>query len=121
MYHKNIKFKSQIIILRDHIFFYSVQDLPETVEKVTTFFGKTYSDKQIAKLVEHLKIENFRKNYIMAKQAFSPSVSTGMKPKEFIRQGKKDNWKEMFTTEIEEKFSKWKADNTKNTDLTFPD
>lgn len=91
--------------------------MPGTIKKVAAFFGKTYNDKQIAKLAQHLKIENFRNNQ-MVNQA---SISSAIKPEAFIRQGKIGGWKEMFTTEIEEKFSKWIADNTKDTDLTFPD
>ncbi|XP_071581502.1 sulfotransferase 4A1-like [Temnothorax nylanderi] len=94
-----------------------IKDLSGIIEKVIAFFGKTYSDKQIAKLVDHLKIENFRKNY-MVNQA---SISSAIKPEAFIRQGKVGGWKEVFTAEIEEKVSKWIAHNTKDTDLTFPD
>ncbi|XP_067213356.1 sulfotransferase 4A1-like [Linepithema humile] len=93
------------------------KDLPGVIEKVATFFGKSYSEEQIAKLVKHLNIDNFRKNP-MVNQA-SPN-NNRMKPEKFIRQGKTGGWKEIFTPEIEEKFNKWIADNLKNTDLTFP-
>ncbi|XP_011883460.1 PREDICTED: sulfotransferase 1C4-like [Vollenhovia emeryi] len=94
-----------------------IKDLPETIKKVSAFLGKTYSDEQVAKLEEHLKIENFRKNDMVNQT----SVDSKMKPEAFVRQGKIGSWKETFTTEIEKKFSKWIADNTKDTDLTFPD
>ncbi|XP_018397878.1 PREDICTED: sulfotransferase 4A1-like [Cyphomyrmex costatus] len=93
-----------------------IKDLPGTIKRVTVFFNKSYSDEQIAKLVEHLKIENFRKNSMVNQ----PSPRSTMEPKEFIRKGKVNNWKELFTPEIEEKFNKWIADNLKDTDLIFP-
>ncbi|XP_011705640.1 PREDICTED: sulfotransferase 4A1-like [Wasmannia auropunctata] len=87
-----------------------IKDLPGNIKKVAEFFGKVYSDEQIVKLAEHLKIENFREN---------PMVNINS-IKGFIRQGKIGNWKELFTAEIEEKFSKWISDNLKDTNLTFP-
>ncbi|XP_011706861.1 PREDICTED: sulfotransferase family cytosolic 1B member 1-like [Wasmannia auropunctata] len=93
-----------------------IKDLPGNIRKITAFFDKSYSDEQIAKLVEHLKIENFRKNP-MVNQLSSPNV---IKPEMFIRQGMTGSWKEMFTPEIEEKFNKWITDNLKDTDLIFP-
>ncbi|XP_011684337.1 PREDICTED: sulfotransferase 1C4-like [Wasmannia auropunctata] len=93
-----------------------IKDLPGTIKKIAAFFGKAYSDEQIAKLAEHLKIENFRKNPMVNQ----PSPSSTMNPEAFIRQGQVNSWKEMFTSEIEEKFNKWVADNLKDTDLTFP-
>ncbi|XP_011706111.1 PREDICTED: sulfotransferase 1C4-like, partial [Wasmannia auropunctata] len=93
-----------------------IKDLQGNVKKIAAFFDKSYNDEQIAKLVEHLKIENFRKNP-MVNQPFSPNV---IQPEMFIRQGMTGRWKEMFTPEIEERFNKWITDNLKDTDLTFP-
>ncbi|XP_036149357.1 sulfotransferase 4A1-like [Monomorium pharaonis] len=92
-----------------------IKDLPRNIKEIAAFFGKTYSDEQINKLVEHLKIENFRKNPMVNNQ--SPDQ---MKPNMFIRQGKTGSWKEIFTPEIEDRFDKWITDNLKDTDLTFP-
>ncbi|EGI66645.1 Sulfotransferase 1A1 [Acromyrmex echinatior] len=94
----------------------STKDLPGNIKKIATFFDKTYSDEQIAKLEEHLKIENFRKNSMVNQ----PSPDTVIPSEVFIRQGTTDGWKKMFTSEIEERFSKWIADNLKDTDLSFP-
>ncbi|KAG5316748.1 ST1C4 Sulfotransferase, partial [Acromyrmex insinuator] len=93
-----------------------IKDLPGNIKKIATFFDKTYSDEQIAKLEEHLKIENFRKNSMVNQ----PSPDTVIPSEVFIRQGTTDGWKKMFTSEIEERFSKWIADNLKDTDLSFP-
>ncbi|XP_072747004.1 sulfotransferase 1B1-like [Anoplolepis gracilipes] len=92
------------------------KNLVENIKKIATFFGKTYNEVQIVKLAEHLNIENFRKN---------PMVNRHMptqrgNPKVFIRQGKTDGWKELFTLELEKRFNKWIVDNLKDTDLIFP-
>jgi len=66
--------------------------------------------------VEHLKIENFRKNPMVTQ----PSFHIVLPPDTLIRQGITNGWKKVFTPEIEEKFSKWITDNLKDTDLAFP-
>ncbi|XP_011705021.1 PREDICTED: sulfotransferase 1C2-like, partial [Wasmannia auropunctata] len=95
-----------------------IKDLSGNVRKIAAFFNKTYSDEQIAKLVEHLKIENFRKNPMVNK----PTLDNRnlVQPEKFIRQGITGGSKKMFTPEIEERFSKWITDNLKDTDLAFP-
>ncbi|XP_011702933.1 PREDICTED: sulfotransferase 1 family member D1-like [Wasmannia auropunctata] len=93
-----------------------IKDLPGNIRKIAAFFDKTYSDEQIAKLVEHLKIENFRKNPMVNQ----PSPDNVMQSEIFIRQGITGRGKEMFTPEIEERFNQWITNNLKDTDLTFP-
>lgn len=36
--------------------------MTSTINKVGKFFNKSYNDQQVAKLADHLSIENFRKN-----------------------------------------------------------
>ncbi|KYN41324.1 Sulfotransferase 4A1 [Trachymyrmex septentrionalis] len=93
-----------------------IKDLPAIIKTIAVFFDKAYSNEQIVKLMEHLKIENFRKNPMVNQ----PSPRSVMEPKQFVRKGKVNAWKETFTPEIEEKFNKWIADNLKDTDLRFP-
>ncbi|KMQ97259.1 sulfotransferase 1c4 [Lasius niger] len=108
-----IKHKPNILFL-----FYEdvTKNLVENIKKVAAFFGKTYNDEQIAKLAEHLNIENFRKNPMVNQ----PAPGQQMKPESFIRQGKTDSGGELFTPELEKKFNEWVLDNLKNTDLVFP-
>ncbi|EZA54169.1 Sulfotransferase 1C4 [Ooceraea biroi] len=93
-----------------------IKDLPGNIRKLAEFFGKTYSDEQIAKLAEHVNIDNFRKNPMINQAA----PGSPLKPEDFIRQGKTGGWAEVFTPELEKRFDKWIADNLKDTDLRFP-
>ncbi|XP_072745736.1 uncharacterized protein [Anoplolepis gracilipes] len=93
------------------------KSLAENIKNIAAFFGKTYNDEQIVKLAEHLNIENFRKNPMVNQ----PAPGQQINPKSFIRQGKADSWKELFTPELEKRFNEWVVDNLKNTDLIFPD
>ncbi|EFN70478.1 Sulfotransferase 1A1, partial [Camponotus floridanus] len=90
------------------------QNLSENIKKVATFCGKTYNNEQIAKLTEHLNIENFRKNSMV-----NEPVPNRIKPELFMRQGKTGSWKEIFTPELEKRFNEWIVDNLKDTDLVF--
>ncbi|XP_071644270.1 sulfotransferase 1C4-like [Temnothorax longispinosus] len=93
-----------------------IKDLSGNIKKIAAFFNKHYSDEQIVKLVNHIRIENFRKNPMVNQ----PTSDIVMPPEMFIRQGTTGGWKEVFTPEIEERFSKWIMDNLKDTNLAFP-
>lgn len=45
-----------------NMYFPNSQNMTLTIDKVGKFFNKSYNDKQVATLVDHLSIENFRKN-----------------------------------------------------------
>lgn len=87
-----------------------------SIRKIAAFYGRSYSDEQIAKLADHLNINKFRKN----KMVNVPSGGENMKTNMFIRQGTVGGWRKHFTPEIEAKFNEWIANNTKDTDLVFP-
>ncbi|KAK2578161.1 hypothetical protein KPH14_001357 [Odynerus spinipes] len=93
-------------------------DMPGTIKRVAEFFGKSYSDEQIAKLADHLQIDNFRKNPMVNSPA--PKKYEALKPSLFIRQGKVGGWKELFTPELNAKFDAWIKENLKDTDFAFP-
>lgn len=93
-----------------------MQDLPENIRKIAAFYGKSYNEEQIAKLVDHVSLKKFREN----KMVNVPSTGANMNQNIFIRRGIVGDWKAHFTPEIEAKFNKWIADNTKDTDLVFP-
>ncbi|XP_014481471.1 PREDICTED: sulfotransferase 1C4-like isoform X3 [Dinoponera quadriceps] len=93
-----------------------IKDLPGCIRKVAAFYGKNYNDEQIAKLVDHLNIKKFRENKMV-----NVAIGDGSKNESlFIRKGIVGDWIENFTPEIEIKFNKWIAENTKDTDLIFP-
>jgi hypothetical protein len=57
-----------------------------TIEKVSSFMGKTYNEEQINKLAEHMKFDNFKNNPTVNHQDF---VVTGALKEQgkFIRKG----------------------------------
>lgn len=43
-------------------FYFLLQDLPETINKVSDFLGKKLTTHQVDQLADYLHIDNFRKN-----------------------------------------------------------
>ncbi|XP_015191806.1 PREDICTED: sulfotransferase 1C4-like [Polistes dominula] len=95
-----------------------ITDLPSVIKKVAKFFEKSYSEEEVLKLVNHLHIDNFRKNPMVNRPSLNPKET--VKPIGFIRKGKVKGWKEFFTDELEAKYDVWIKENMKDTDLTFP-
>ncbi|CAH4037214.1 sulfotransferase 1C4-like [Pieris brassicae] len=95
------------------------KDLKSSVRRVCDFFGKKYSDDQIAKLCDHLTFDNFKNN---------PSVNFDLMKKiglmhtdkEFVRKGKTGGWREYFDEEMTAEADKWIEENLRDTDLRFP-
>ncbi|CAH0553022.1 unnamed protein product [Brassicogethes aeneus] len=94
-----------------------VKDMRSTILKVCKFLGKSYSDAEINKLVEHMKFDNFKKNNSVNKDYsdFFPKSD-----RDFVRQGKVDSYKELFTKELNERANKWIRENYLKTDMRFP-
>lgn len=83
------------------------------------FLGKSYTDKQFEKLVEHLQFSNIQNNK-MVNLTRDNSTKVLFKKDNFIRQGKSEAWHSMFTPELKIKANQWIEDNLRDTDLTFP-
>ncbi len=74
------------------------------------------TDKQISRLVDHLDIENFRKNKSVNKDHL---VDSGDEENKFIRKGTSRSWKRYFDEEMIEQADKWIADGLRGSDLKF--
>ncbi|KAJ2951136.1 hypothetical protein O0L34_g5525 [Tuta absoluta] len=97
------------------------KDLPAAVCKVAKFFNKEFNQEQIAKLCDHLSIENFKKNKSVnsdeLKELNGPLV-TG--EQSFIRKGKVGGWRDYFNEELMQQAETWMEENLRNTDFRFP-
>lgn len=93
-------------------------DFLEAIKKVAKFLGKTYTDEEIDKVADYLKISHFRNNRMVNNSELSACgiVEEG----EFVRKGGIGGWKNMFTEELDERADKWIKQNLRDTDLRFP-
>jgi len=106
----------QVCILKN--IFNILQNFPEVIKKIAKFLGKTYTDEQIDKVIDYLNIKNFRKNAMV--NGSELKACNIILSDNFVRKGGKDDWKNMFTPEIDAKANKWIEENLSDTDLRFP-
>ncbi|CAG9773792.1 unnamed protein product [Ceutorhynchus assimilis] len=95
-------------------------NLRPNVEKIASFLGKSYTNEQLDKLENHLKIENFRNNKSVNFDVME-SLGIILKSEEgFVRKGKNGGWKNYFDQEMDEEANQWIEENLRDTDFRFP-
>ncbi|XP_025837213.1 sulfotransferase 1C4 isoform X2 [Agrilus planipennis] len=92
----------------------------DTILKVAEFLGIDVSEKQLNKLDDHLKIENFRKNDSVNFEVLREIGVLNSKEQGFIRNGKNSKNSTYYTPELEERVNLWIEKNLIKTDLRFP-
>lgn len=91
------------------------KDMTGSLRKLAEFLGKPLADKDLPKLLDHLKFDNVKNN---------ASINALINPQDptvraLVRRGKVGGNPEM-TKEISDKFDAWTAKNLKDSDLKFP-
>ncbi|XP_071446463.1 sulfotransferase 1 family member D1-like isoform X2 [Hetaerina americana] len=110
---------------RDHpnmlFLFYEdmIKDMESVVYKTATFLNKTVSKEEVNKLLDHLRIESFRKNPSMMQAAYHLQGMVREGEPGFIRQGKSGTWRSEFSPELNTKADKWVKEHEELTDLRF--
>ena len=105
------------------IFYEEMQrDLPRTIKNIGEFLGKPVQERDLPGLVDHLSIENFRKNCSvnMCEGQELGILQSSYADGSFIRNGKNGGFTEKFTPELARRADLWIEENLKDTDLRFP-
>ena len=89
------------------------EDITSVINKIAKHLGKTISDDDMAALVKHLAIENFRENASVNKTEEKPS---GDGPS-FIRKGIIGDWKNHFTKEESKEWDIWITEELERTGI----
>jgi len=90
------------------------KDLRSVVLKTAEFLGKTMSDTQLEKLLNHLSFESMKSNPAVNNDEAIGNLNQllGIQKKtHFIRKGKVDSWKEELSAESVKKLDDWIAKN----------
>ncbi|XP_075969855.1 sulfotransferase 1C4-like [Anticarsia gemmatalis] len=95
------------------------KDLPATIRRVAAFVGKELNDEQMARLCDHMSVENFKKNKSVNYEDLR-EFGFFLPNETFIRKGKSDDWRNYFDEELSLDAQRWIDDNLKDTDLRFP-
>ncbi|XP_045782725.1 uncharacterized protein LOC123879176 [Maniola jurtina] len=95
-----------------------IKDLAGTIRRVANFYDKALSVEQINKLVDHLDIDNFKKNKSINMEDMKElgiCTSDGA----FIRKGKSGGWRDHFDAEMTAQADEWIAEHLRDTDFRF--
>nr|XP_034840366.1 uncharacterized protein LOC117996417 [Maniola hyperantus] len=96
-----------------------IKDLAGAIRRVASFYGKALSEEQINRLVDHLDIDNFRKNKSVNMQELK-ELGIFTSDGDFIRKGKSGGWRDHFDAEMTAQADEWIAEHLRDTDLRFP-
>ncbi|XP_052737493.1 luciferin sulfotransferase-like [Bicyclus anynana] len=97
-----------------------IKDLPKTIKLVAKFFSKSITEEEINRLVDHLDIDNFKKNKSVNMKDMQ-KFGLFSKDGDFIRKGKSGGWREYFDEEMTAQADEWIATHLRDTDFRFPD
>ncbi|KAK5640943.1 hypothetical protein RI129_009490 [Pyrocoelia pectoralis] len=94
-------------------------DLQKTIQKVAYFLGKDINNDQLTKIVNHLKIENFRNNKSLNGVDLLELGILNSGEEGFVRKGKTGSSMDISNSEVNEKIDKWIEKNLQITNLSF--
>ncbi|XP_045785349.1 luciferin sulfotransferase-like isoform X2 [Maniola jurtina] len=96
-----------------------VKDLVGAVRRVANFYEKTLSEEQINRLVDHLSVDNFKKNKSLNMEDMK-ELGIYSNDGAFIRKGKSGGWRDHFDAEMTAQADEWIAEHLRDTDFRFP-
>ncbi|XP_071446819.1 uncharacterized protein [Hetaerina americana] len=94
------------------------KDLSAILRRVAAFLNKSINEEQIEKMIDHLKIDNFRIYPSMNVKKTLQGMLDDTKPG-FFRQGKSGTWRNEFSPEVNAKADEWIKSHEEKTDLKF--
>lgn len=92
----------------------------EGINKVSTFLNVKLDEDELDGLVDHLKIENFRKNKSVNYDVLEELGILKKGEQGFVRKGKIEGWREYFKGELNERADKWIQDHIEKIGIRFP-
>ncbi|XP_049875152.1 sulfotransferase 1A3-like isoform X2 [Pectinophora gossypiella] len=95
------------------------KDLGSVARRVADFLGKQYTNEQYARLLDHLKFDNFQKNTAVDLVNLRALGLLEDKGQNFIRKGKAGGWRDNYDEEMIRRTEQWMADNLRDMDLRF--
>ncbi|XP_065218897.1 luciferin sulfotransferase-like [Planococcus citri] len=99
------------------------KDLKSVIHKTANFIGKSISEREMEKLLDHLSFSSMKQN-----PAVNYALSLEMRKKlnliseddgHFMRRGIVGDWKENLNSELREKFQKWEEETMSGIHFTF--
>ena len=97
------------------------KDLPKVIQKCAQFLDVSHqlTEDKISKLCDHLNFDKMQKNPSVNLENIIDGDEVNKSSLKFIRKGQVGDWKNYMSDEMSEKFDKWIASNTIDSDLIF--
>lgn len=97
-----------------------LQDMPEAIQKIAKFLDKCLNAEQVARLADHLHIDNFRNNDSVNLSEFEGFMFPN--EPQFVRKGKSSlsEWPEEYTPELIKRLEALMEQKLKNISIKFP-
>ncbi len=97
------------------------QDLHQSVIEVAEYLGKSLTEKQAERLVDHLDFSSMKKNVSvnLEQELRHLQVVPNSEDVNFIRKGLSGQWKEAMSPELIEKFNAWSQKHLCDTDFPY--
>ncbi|XP_055547705.1 luciferin sulfotransferase-like [Wyeomyia smithii] len=93
-------------------------NLPDTVEKVCCFFGRSYDLDELNLLYEHLSFDSMKNNLACNYEDKTESDwQSKDRDERFIRRGQVDSWKEELTPSEAQEIDEWTRESVRDPEL----
>ncbi|XP_073948729.1 uncharacterized protein [Choristoneura fumiferana] len=89
--------------------------MPSAVRRVGRFVGKECSEDEVAKLCDHMDIDNMRNN-----TSVQPNIGSS-ETHVFVRQGQAGGWRDHFNEAMRTSARNWMDRHLADTDISFPE
>lgn len=97
------------------------KDIHKSIEKISTFMGKSYSEAQVELLVEHLNFKSFKNNNCVNGFEMKKVKILNEREGEFIRNGVVNGSDGELTPQLKIRVNKWISENLEKTGILFPE
>ncbi|XP_045478183.1 sulfotransferase 1C2-like [Harmonia axyridis] len=85
-----------------------VADKKAAIKKISEFMGKKLTEDELDKLVDHVSVDNFKKNKsVNNDHMVNKGVFVKNEEFSFIRKGGSGGWREKFSKEMNDDFNEW--------------
>lgn len=98
------------------------QDLKSVIYKTADFLGKTVSENDVQKLLDHLSFSNMKGNSAVNYEKvveMSKKLKLSDEDGSFMRKGTIGEWKDRMNSNLCEQFQKWEEKNLDEIEFTF--
>lgn len=97
-----------------------VTDIHKSIEKISAFMNKSYSESEIQLLIDHLSFQSLKSNDFVNGFEMKKVKLLTDKEGEFIRKGVVNGTDYELTSELEIRIDKWIAENLEKSGISFP-